>query len=71
MMKIAEHVERIGAKTCRVLVRKFEERRPIGRPRSRWVLKELGRKGVVWNHVAQVRDRLWDFVKKVMNVQDF
>jgi hypothetical protein len=57
MMGNAGHVERNGTQTCRILVRKFEGRRPIGRPRNRWILKEAGSKSVVCIHVVHVRDQ--------------
>jgi hypothetical protein len=49
-MRWAGHVARIGQKrnACRILMGKPEERRPLGRPRSRCVdnikldLKEIG-----------------------------
>jgi hypothetical protein len=38
-MKLAEHVSRMGEKSnaYRLLVEKSEGRRPLGRPRLRWV----------------------------------
>jgi len=38
-MRWAGHVARMGEErgVCRVLVRKLEGRRPLGRPRRRWV----------------------------------
>jgi hypothetical protein len=50
--------------TCRLLVRKSEGKRPLGRPRRRWVdniemgLGEIGRGGVDWIGLAQDRDNL-------------
>jgi hypothetical protein len=49
-MKWAWHVARMGEKTnaCRILVRNPEGKRPLGRPRRRWVdnikmdLREIG-----------------------------
>jgi hypothetical protein len=44
--------------TYRVVVRKFDVERPLGRPRRRWIdnikvnFKELGCEGVNWFHVA-------------------
>jgi len=65
--------ESIGV--CRVLVRKPEGKRPLGRSRRRWedntkmYLKEVGCGGMDWIDVNQVRDRLWEFVNAVMNLR--
>jgi hypothetical protein len=46
----------------RILVGKSEGRRPLGRPRRRWVnsikiyLREIGWDGVDWVNLAQDRD---------------
>jgi hypothetical protein len=39
LRRYAEHVTRMGAKknACRILVGKPEGKRPLGRPRRRWV----------------------------------
>ena len=48
----------------RVLVGKPERKRPLGRPRRRWVdnikrdLQEVGRGGVKWIELAQERTSL-------------
>jgi hypothetical protein len=48
---------------CRILVGKPEGKRPIGRPRHRWVdnikidLREIGWGGMDWIDLAQDRDR--------------
>jgi hypothetical protein len=55
----------MGERRCvyRVLVRKPEGKRPLGRPRRRWEddikmdLKEVGRGGVDWIELAQDSDR--------------
>jgi hypothetical protein len=55
-MRWAEHVAQMGEKgnACRLLVGKLEGRRPLGRPRRRWVdnikmdLLEIGWGGVDW-----------------------
>jgi hypothetical protein len=55
-MRWAGHVARMGEKrnAYRILVRKPEGKRPMGRPRRRWVdnvkmdLRELGWDGVEW-----------------------
>jgi hypothetical protein len=55
------------------LVGKPERRRPIGRPRRRWVYKinvdlvEIGWDEVDWIGLAQVRDRQRALVNAVMN----
>jgi hypothetical protein len=64
-MRWAGHVARIGEKrnAYRLLVRKPEGRRPLGRPRRRWLdsirmdLVEVGWGGVDWIGLAQDRDR--------------
>jgi hypothetical protein len=48
---------------CRILVGKPEGKKPLGRPRSRWVdnikiqLSEIGWDGVDWVNLAQDRDQ--------------
>jgi hypothetical protein len=62
-MRWAGHVARIREKrnACRIMVRKKEGKRPLGRPRRRWVdnikmdLRETGWDGVDWINVAQDR----------------
>jgi hypothetical protein len=50
-------------KVYKVLVGKPKEKRPLGRPRRRWVdgvrtdLREIGLGGVDWIRLAQYRDR--------------
>jgi hypothetical protein len=53
-MKWARYVVRMGVKrnACRILMEKPEGKRPLGRPRCRWVdnnKKNLRWDGVVWN----------------------
>jgi len=64
-MRWAGHVVRMGEERgmCRVLVGKPEGRRPLGRPRRRWVinirmdLQEVGCGHMDWTGLAQDRDR--------------
>jgi hypothetical protein len=61
--------------TYRLLVRKLEGMRPLGRPRCRWVdnikinLVEVGWSGVDWIGLAQDRYRWRVLVNAVMNLQ--
>jgi hypothetical protein len=75
-MKWAGHVARFGAKrnAYRILVGKPEGRRPLGRPRCRWVdnikiLREIGWDGMDWIDLAQDRDRWRALVNTVMNLR--
>ena len=60
---------------CRVLVGKLEGKKPLGRPRSRWVdnirmdLQEVGCGYMDWTGLAQDRDRWWTLVSAVMNLR--
>jgi hypothetical protein len=64
-MRWAGHVTRIGKKrnAYRLLVGKPEGKRPLGRPRRRWVdnikmdFLEIGWGGVNWIGLAQDRDK--------------
>jgi hypothetical protein len=62
-----------GRNMYRVLVRKPEGKRPLGRPRRRSEygikldIKEIGCGGVEWIHLAQVTDRWPTLVSAVMN----
>jgi hypothetical protein len=64
-MRSAGHIERMGAKmnAYRLLVGKPDGRRPLGRPRRRWVdnirmdLEEVGWGDVDWIGLAQDRNR--------------
>ena len=59
----------------RVLVGKPEGKRPLGRPRGRWVdnirvdLQEVGCRYVDWIGLAQDRDRWRTLVSAVMNIR--
>ena len=59
----------------RVLVGKPEGKRPLGRPRRRWVeninmdLQEVGSGGKDWIELAQDRDRWRTLVSAVMNLR--
>jgi len=76
-MRWAGHVARMGEGrgVCRVLVGKPEGKRPMGRPRRRWVdnirmdLQEVGCGYMDWIGVAQDRDRWRTLVSAVMNLR--
>ena len=76
-MRWAGHVARMGEErgAYRVLVGKPEGKRPLGRPRRRWVnnirmdLQEVGCRYVDWIGLAQVRDRWWTLMSAVMNLR--
>jgi hypothetical protein len=59
----------------RILVGKQEGRRPLGRPRRRWVdnikmdLREIGWDGVDWVALAQGRDHWRALVNTVTNLR--
>jgi hypothetical protein len=76
-MRWAGHVARMGEKknAYRLLVGKPEERRPLGRPRHRWLdnirmdLVEEGWGDVDCIGLAQDRDRWRDLVNSVLNLR--
>ena len=75
-MRWAGHVARVGEEmgVYRVLVGKPEGKRPLGRPRHRWVdirmdLQEMGCGYMDWIGLAQDRDRWRTLVSAVMNLQ--
>ena len=76
-MRWAGHVARMGEESgaYRVLVGKPEGRRPLGRPRRRWVdnsrmaLQEVGFGYMDWIGLAQDRDRWRTLVSAVMNLR--
>jgi hypothetical protein len=65
-----------GAKgnACRILVRKAEEKIPLGRRRRRWVdnvkmdIRDIGWDGMDWIDVAQDRDQWRALANTVMNL---
>ena len=73
----AGHVARMGEerRAYRVLVGKPEGKRPLGRPRRRWVdnirmdLQEVGCGYVDWIGLAQDTDRWRTLVSAVMNLR--
>jgi hypothetical protein len=76
-MRWARHVARMGKKrnVYRLLVGKPEGKRPLGRPRSRWIdnikmnLLEIGVNVVDWIGLAQDRYRWRVLVNSVMNLR--
>jgi hypothetical protein len=76
-MRWAGHVVRMGEErnAYRILVGKPEGRRPLGRPRRRWVdtikmnLREIGWDGVDWVDLAQDRNQWRALVNTVMNLR--
>jgi hypothetical protein len=75
-MRWAEHVARMGEKmnSYRILVEKPKGKRPLGRPRRRWVdnikmdHREIGRDGVDWIDLTQDRDLCKALVNTVLNL---
>jgi len=76
-MRWAGHVARMGEErgVYRVLLGKPEGKRPLGRPRRRWVdnimmdLQEVGCGYMDWIGLAQDRDRWRTLVIAVMNLR--
>jgi hypothetical protein len=76
-MRWAGHAPRMGEKrkAYTLLVGKPEGRRPLGRPRSRWLdnirpdFVEVGWGDVDWIGMAQDRDRWRALVKSVLNLR--
>ena len=76
-MRWIGHVARMGEErgVYRVLVGKLEGRRPLGRPRRRWVdnirmdLQEVGYGYMDWIGLAQDRDKWRTLVSAVMNLR--
>jgi len=77
LMSWAGPVARMGEerRVYRVLVGKLEGRRPLERPRRRWVnnirmdLQEVGCGYLDWIGLTQDRDRWWTLVSAVMNLR--
>jgi hypothetical protein len=69
-----EHTETLWAE-CRFLVEKPEGKRPLGRPRRRWIenikmdLLEIGLSVVDWIGLAQDRYRWRVLVNSMMNLR--
>jgi len=76
-MRWAGHVARMGEESgvCRVLVGKPEGKRPLGRPRRRWVdnnmmdLQEVGCGYMGWIGLAQKTESWRTLVSAVMNLR--
>jgi len=76
-MKWAGHVARMGEERAvyRVFVGKLEGRRPLGRPRRRWVdnirmdLQKVGCGCMDWIGLAQDKDRWRTLVSAIMNLR--
>jgi hypothetical protein len=76
-MRWAGHVASMGEerKVYKVLVRKPEGKRPLGRSKRRWDdgirmdLRKIGLGGVDWIRLSQDRDRLRAVVSAVMNLR--
>jgi len=76
-MRRVGHVECMGDRrgAYKVLVGKYERKRPLGKPRCRWKdkikmdLQEVGRGGMDLIDLAQDRDRWRTLVNAVMKLQ--
>ena len=75
-MRWARHVARMGEErgVYRVLVGKPDGKRPLGRPRRRWVnirmdLQEVGCGYMDWSWLAKDRDGWRTLVSAVMNLR--
>jgi hypothetical protein len=76
-MRWAGHVARMEEKmnACRILVGKSKEKRPLRRPRCRWMdnikidLRKIGFDGMDWIDVALDRDQWRALVDTTMNLR--
>jgi hypothetical protein len=76
-MRWARHVARMGEKrnAYSILVGKPEGKRPLGRPRRRWVdyikidFREIGWDSVDWFDLAQNRDKWRALMNTAMNLR--
>jgi hypothetical protein len=76
-MRWEGHVARMGEGrgVCRVLFRRPEGKRPLGRPKRRWEdnmkmgFREIGIDGVNWIRLAQDRIQWRSFVNTVMELR--
>jgi hypothetical protein len=74
-MRWTEHVARMEERrhAYRILMAKKEGKRPLGRPRRRWVdsikmdLREIGWDGMDWIDLAQDRDQWRALLNTMMN----
>jgi hypothetical protein len=75
-MRWVGYVAQMGEKrnAYKILVGKPEGKRPLGRPRRKWLynikvdLRETGWDGVDWLDMAQDRDQWWALVNMVLNL---
>jgi hypothetical protein len=64
-----------GGSAYRILLGKPEGKRPLGRPKRRWVddikmdLREIGWNGVDWINMAQNRDQWRALVNMALNIR--
>jgi hypothetical protein len=76
-MRWAGHVARMGEtrNAYRISVGMPEGKRPLGRPRRKWVdnikidLRDIGQDGVDWIYMAQDRDQWRALVNTVLNLR--
>jgi hypothetical protein len=76
-IRLTGHVARMGEKrnACRLLVRKPKGKKPLGRPRRRWVaninmdLGEVGWSDVDWIGKPQDRNRWRALVNSILNLR--
>jgi hypothetical protein len=75
-MRWVGYLSRIGGKrnAYRILVGQLNRKRPLGRPRRKWVdnikidLREIGWNGIDWLHLAQGMEQWRALVNTVMNL---